>query len=132
MKDITLLIADDDEDIRQVLTRGLGRGRRTLLAGDGAAALELARRHLPDLIILDVNMPGRGGLEVCAELRADPRTRRTPIMMLTGLGTLEQELSGLDCGADDYVAKPFHLAELDARVRALLKRRADHENDARA
>ncbi len=122
MKQPTVLIADDNEGIRRVLVRSLCGGRRTLTAGDGTAALDMARRHLPDLVLLDVNMPGLTGLEVCAELRADASTRHIPILILTGLGAMEQEVAGIDCGADDYLAKPFNLDELNARVRALLRR----------
>jgi DNA-binding response OmpR family regulator len=124
MKEIKLLIVDDNARVREVLERCLGEGRQTLTAGDGAAALDMTRRHLPDLVILDVDMPKRNGYEVCAELRADPKTRDIPILMLTGAGKAAQELAGFESGADDYMTKPFNLNELDARVRALLWRTA--------
>ena len=95
-----------------------------LTAEDGDTALEMARKHMPDLIILDVRMPGRDGYEVCAALRADERTRSIPIMMLTGMGSQEEQLRGLERGADAYMAKPFDLNELHARVRTLLWRKA--------
>lgn len=119
----TLLIADDNPGVRRVLVQMLGSaGMRTVTASNGEQALDGARRFRPDLIILDVRMPGRSGFEVCSELRGDAATSRIPILMLTGLGEAETEYEGIGSGADEYLYKPFRFTELEARVRALLGR----------
>lgn len=117
----TLLIADDNAGVRRVLVQMLAAaGMRTVTADDGNQALDLARRCHPDLIILDVRMPGRDGYQVCLELRESESTRHIPILMLSGLGEFEAEFGRIGTGADDYLAKPFRSVELEARVRALL------------
>jgi DNA-binding response OmpR family regulator len=121
----TLLIADDNAGVRRVLVHMLAAaGMRTVTAHDGIQALDCARRFLPDLIILDVRMPGPDGFEVCAELRRDAATSRIPIMMLTGQGELETEYAGIGSGADGYLFKPVNFNVLEARVRELLGRKA--------
>lgn len=121
----TILIADDNPGVRRVLVQMLGAaGMRTVTAGDGDAALEAARRLRPDLIILDVRMPGRDGLSVCGALREDEATRRIPVMILTGMGESAAQYAGIGSGADDYMGKPFHYPELERRVRGLLARKA--------
>lgn len=121
MNQATVLIADDNAGVRLVLTRCLRAGDRSLLtAEDGDAALEMALLHLPDLIILDVEMPGRDGHQVRSELGARENTRNIPVLMLTGQGELEPERAG--AGAVEYLAKPFNVNELQARVSALLGR----------
>lgn len=116
-----LLIADDDRAIRDSLERALElEGYGVTTAADGVEALAVARREKPDLVLLDVMMPGVDGIGVCRVLRADGD--RTPILMLTALVEVTDRVAGLDAGADDYLAKPFELAELLARVRALLRR----------
>lgn len=123
MSQAKVLIADDNPGVRKVLTQCLGTGDRVLLtAEDGDAALEMARAHHPDLIILDVRMPGRDGYQVCAELRQGESTRSIPILILAGRGEAEREFDGIGCGADAYLAKPFNVNELEACVRALLRR----------
>ncbi len=120
----TLLIADDNPGVRRVLVQMLASsGMRTVTASDGAQALDSARRFHPDLIILDVRMPGRSGIEVCTEMRADATLRETPIMMLTGQGAVETEFEGIGSGADAYLYKPFNYVELEAKVRSLLGRK---------
>lgn len=115
-----VLVVDDDPKITQLLRRTLSiEGYKVQTAESGAAALDLARSHEPDLIILDVLMPGMDGLEVCRRLRANSDT---PILMLTAKDDVSDRVEGLDRGADDYVVKPFALEELLARVRALLRR----------
>jgi len=116
-----ILIAEDDPEIRTALERILtyeGYGVHT--ANDGAAALEGLLSHEPDLVILDVMMPFVDGLEVCRKMRS--RGDRTPILMLTAREETSDRVAGLDAGADDYMAKPFELDELLARIRALLRR----------
>lgn len=117
----TVLLADDDRAIRESLERALMlEGYDVTAAADGVQALSAARRVEPDVVILDVMMPGVDGLGVCRVLRADGM--RTPILMLTARVELNDRVQGLDAGADDYLAKPFELAELLARLRALLRR----------
>jgi DNA-binding response OmpR family regulator len=116
-----ILVVEDERAMRTVLHDCLERqGYRVLLAEDGVAALEIALREHPDLIVLDVMMPRLDGLAVCAELRR--LARPVPVLMLTAKGTVEDRVRGLDVGADDYLVKPFSREELLARVRALLRR----------
>lgn len=116
-----ILVVEDERPMRTVLQDCLERqGYRVLLAEDGAAALELALREQPDLILLDIMMPRLDGLTVCAELRR--LARAVPVLMLTAKGATEDRVRGLDVGADDYLVKPFSREELLARVRALLRR----------
>ena len=118
-----VLIADDNTTVRRILTQFLNVGdRRVLEAADGDAALVLAREHLPDLIILDVRMPGRDGHQVCSELRQQEATRHIPVLMLSGVGALSEEYLGTSNGADDYLSKPFNFHDLESRVNALLGR----------
>jgi len=122
----TILIAEDDQQIREALDRILRfEGYDTVLANDGAAALESFDVHAPDAVLLDVMMPYVDGLSVVRKLR--DRGDRTPILMLTARQETSDRVAGLDAGADDYLAKPFELEELLARVRALL-RRNDHSD----
>ena len=116
-----LLVIDDDPKITQLLRRALTlEGYSVRTAGSGADGLEESRSQQPDLVILDVLMPGLDGIEVCRRLRA---AGDTPILLLTAKDEVEDRVHGLDSGADDYVVKPFALEELLARVRALLRRR---------
>jgi two-component system response regulator MprA len=116
-----ILIVDDDRKITALLRRTLTyEGYIVALASDGAQGLLSARDVPPDLVILDVMMPGMDGLEVCRRLRAGGDV---PILMLTARDEIPDRVAGLDAGADDYLVKPFALEELVARVRALLRRR---------
>ena len=116
----TILIADDDAHIRDVLTFALRKaGMSTVEAGHGLDALEMARSHAPDLIILDINMPHMDGLEVCRKLRADVHI---PILFLSSRDEEIDRILGLELGGDDYVTKPFSPREVVARVNAILKR----------
>src|ERR1700712_5581707 len=126
---IRVLLADDDRAIRESLERALElEGYEVTTAADGVQALTAARRVHHDVIILDVMMPSVDGLGVCRVLRADGV--RTPILMLTARVELTDRVAGLDAGADDYLAKPFELEELLARIRALLRRSQDMAGDA--
>jgi len=117
-----VLIADDNADIVAVLTRLLAaRGYETLTASDGEAALTIARREAPDLILLDWMMPRLDGLEVCRRLKADPHTRGIMVVLVTGRGSVGNRIEGFDAGADDFIPKPFHHPELLARVRSALR-----------
>ena len=116
----TILLADDDEMIVDVLSHQLAReGFTVLTASDGIQALALARTAQPDLVLLDVMMPGMQGWEVCRELR---RESDVPILMLTARGEEMDRVLGLELGADDYIVKPFSFRELLARIRANLRR----------
>lgn len=119
-----ILVVDDDLELLGLVSFALRQaGYLALEATDGTKALEAFNREQPDLIILDVNLPGMSGFEVCRRIREQAAT---PIMMLTVRGSEEDEVKGLDLGADDYLTKPFSPRTLLARVRALL-RRADAE-----
>lgn len=116
-----VLVVEDDPDVRAALTRALSfEGYQVAVAEDGGRALEAILRDPPSVIVLDVMMPFVDGLETCRRLRA--RGDETPILMLTALGDVSDRVDGLDAGADDYLAKPFALEELLARIRALLRR----------
>ncbi|MDJ0385169.1 response regulator transcription factor [Streptomyces sp. G-G2] len=119
-----VLVADDDAAIRRSLERGLRlSGFTVLLAEDGPTALDLAARRTPDVLVLDVSMPGLTGTEVCRTLRA--RGDETPVLMLSALDELADRVAGLQAGADDYLVKPFALEELVLRLLALLRRRPE-------
>lgn len=123
-----LLIAEDDSEIRLALERILGyEGYAIVSVGDGAAALEAIQEERPDAILLDVAMPFVDGITVCRRIR--DRGNRTPVLMLTARHELSDRVEGLDAGADDYLAKPFELEELLARIRALLRRASDPDDD---
>jgi len=118
-----ILVIDDDPKIRTVVRRGLAyEGYRVVEAASGEEGLEKAREHLPDLVVLDIMLPGIDGLEVCRRLRATGD--ELGILMLTARDEVRDRVEGLETGADDYLVKPFSFEELLARVHALLRRRA--------
>src|SRR5579859_195485 len=119
-----LMIAEDDRALAMFLTRGMeADGHRVRCAMDGAEAVEIFREEMPDLTILDLNLPIRDGEQVLAEIRAiDPQL---PIMVLTGRQEVDTRIRCLDLGADDLMVKPFSLHELRARCRALLRRKRE-------
>jgi DNA-binding response OmpR family regulator len=118
-----VLLAEDDTAIAEPLSRALHReGYEVVVVGDGHRALDVASAGGSDLLVLDLGLPGLDGLDVCRRLRAAGRT--IPVLMLTARADEVDFVVGLDAGADDYVAKPFRLAELLARIRALLRRQA--------
>jgi two-component system phosphate regulon response regulator PhoB len=122
----TILIIDDEKDLVELVRYNLveKEGYDVISANDGPSGLEIAQRHKVDLIVLDLMMPGMDGLEVCRRLRADARTGRIPLIMLTAKATEADRIVGLELGADDYVTKPFSPRELVARVKAILRRTA--------
>ena len=116
----TVLVVDDEPIVREVVVRYLSReGHRTLEAADGAAARSAIERSEPDLVVLDVMLPGTDGLELCRWIRS---TSELPVIMLTARGEEADRIVGLELGADDYVTKPFSPRELAARVRTVLRR----------
>jgi len=125
MNTASILIVDDEPQIRRVLRSTLTfRGYELVEAASGEEAVELARKTKPDLILLDVNLPGISGIETCRELR---RFTAAPIIMLTVRNGERDKVAALDAGADDYVTKPFGIEELLARVRASLRRHSTAE-----
>src|SRR5258708_16820476 len=127
----TVVIADDDRRLRALLIWTLEMGQyRVLAAVDGLDALAQAREHQPDLFVLDVGMPGMNGIDVCRQLRSEQVI--APILMLTGFGSEEDKVAGLEAGADDYQTKPFGTKELLARVNALLRRSNVYAGDGSA
>ena len=119
-----ILVIEDDPDIALSLRLKLERdgGFEVVTAHDGAAGLKLALDRPPDLVLLDVNLPGMDGFEVCRHLRKEPATAATPVIMLTARIGESDRVAGLDLGADDYITKPFSPKEALARVRAVLRR----------
>lgn len=124
-----IVIAEDDDAIAHMVNMSLGdAGFLCLRARDGDEALKLVKAHDPDLLVLDVMMPRVDGLEVARRLKADVMWSRTPILMLTALATTDDQVAGLEAGADAYMSKPFDLREMGARVKALI-RAARRERD---
>ena len=121
MRQLKILAIDDDSNVTDFLRRGLYyEGYAVEVANSGQDGLDLARGRTPDLVVLDVMMPGMDGLEVCRRLKAGGDV---PILMLTGRDAVADRVEGLETGADDYLVKPFAVEELLARIRALLRRR---------
>ena len=120
---VTVLVIDDAENIVEFIKLGLKyEGFEVEVASNGPDGLVTAQRINPDLVILDLMLPGMDGLEVCRQLRSNPVTRDVPILMLTAKDEIRDRITGLDVGADDYVTKPFSFEELLARMHAVLRR----------
>jgi len=118
----TILVIDDEEHILQMLRMNMKtQGYECLTAMSGEEGLDLAHRDSPDLIILDVMMPGIDGVETCRRLKEDPRTKRIPVLMLSAKSQGQDKINGLLGGADDYITKPFSLQELFLRIKASLR-----------
>jgi putative two-component system response regulator len=128
-----ILVVDDQSQNVEVIRRLMTRlGYDVVTASDGESALESVERDRPDLVLLDVNMPGIDGVEVCRRLKTDPKTRLIPVVLITALTSSEDRVRGINAGADDFLAKPPVIAELEARVRSLtrLKRYTDELDSA--
>ena len=118
-----ILVADDEQDLVWAVQYSLGdAGYEVYAAYDGAEAFSLAQRERPDLVILDISMPRLDGYQVCRRMRQEPSLAAVPILFLSARTSVEDRVTGLDGGGDDYLTKPFDLRELRARVRALLRR----------
>jgi len=127
-----VLVVEDEQDIAGLIKHALERegGFFIEIAGSGDMALKRVAEEVPDLVLLDLNLPVLNGVEVCRIMRGRPETARVPIIMVTARSTESDRITGLDIGADDYITKPFSLRELAARVRAVLRRRAGDGRDA--
>jgi len=125
MKKATILVIDDEKDLIELVRYNLEKdGFDVIAATDGQSGLDVVKKHRPDLVVLDLMMPGVDGLQICKQLRADPRTDRIPVIMLTAKATEADRIVGLELGADDYITKPFSPREVVARVKAVLRRSA--------
>jgi DNA-binding response OmpR family regulator len=119
----TILVIDDDELVSRTLQRALKMyGYHVMVANSGTEGLQLARRHRPDLFILDIMMPGADGYQVCRQIRGDPLLKELPVLFLTAKAKDEDKIEGFRAGADDYLSKPFNMEELQLRVKAILRR----------
>ena len=126
----TILIVEDDPDIQELVAYNLERaGHRTLGVTSAEAALGAVNQSLPDLVLIDWMLPAMSGIELARSLRSNRRTADIPLIMLTARGAEEDKLTGLDLGADDYMTKPFSPRELNARIKAVLRRRAPQTTD---
>lgn len=119
----TILIIEDEKDLAELVAFNLGKeGYRPLIALDGASGLESARSSSPDLVLLDLMLPGMTGTEVCKTLKGNPKTASIPVILLTAKGEEIDRVVGFEIGADDYVVKPFSTRELLLRIKAVLRR----------
>ena len=128
-----VIVVEDEGDIREVLCYNLARqGYEAVGIDNGREAVGMIRRERPDLVLLDLMLPGLDGLTVCRVLKENPETRAIPIIMVTAKGEESDIVAGLELGADDYIAKPFGTRELLARVKAVLRRGQEGEKEAKA
>lgn len=126
----TILVVEDEPAIQELIACNLElAGHRTLRAENAEQALDMVRSELPDLVVLDWMLPGMSGVDLARRLRAERRTHEVPVIMLTARADEQDKLLGLDAGADDYLTKPFSPRELNARVKAVLRRRAPQMTD---
>ena len=125
-----VLIVEDEKDLADLMQFNLRQaGFETAAARDGEEALALVRHRTPDLVLLDLMLPGVPGTEVCRQLKSSPRTKQVPVIMVTARGEEVDRVVGFELGADDFVTKPFSMRELVLRVRAVLRRGANGEPD---
>jgi two-component system phosphate regulon response regulator PhoB len=126
----TILIVEDESDIQELIAYNLGAaGHEAVRAGDAEQALDIVREALPHLIVIDWMLPGMSGIELARALKASKRTADIPLIMVTARASEQDKLIALDIGADDYMTKPFSPRELNARVKAVLRRRAPQVTD---
>lgn len=125
----SILVIEDDDIVSQTIEHCLRRENfRVILARNGVEGLQLVRRHIPDLVVLDIIMPGMDGLSVCREMRADALVSDVPVLILTARTKDEDKVKGFLAGADDYLSKPFNIEEFILRVRAILRRTESHHS----
>ena len=130
MEPISILVVEDDEIVAKTIERVLrGDEFKVSVANSGVEGLQLARRNVPKLVILDVIMPGMDGYTVCREMRIDPLLENVPILFLTAKAKDEDKIVGFKAGADDYLGKPFNIDELLLRIRAILRRTRRNEQN---
>ncbi len=123
MRKATILVIDDEDDFQYIIRQMLEPlGYEVHPAADGLAGLEMMRRRRPDLLLLDINLPFKNGYDVCRDLREDPLLADIPVIMMTIRNRDEEIIRGLDCGADDYLTKPFESAVLAAKIARLLQK----------
>jgi DNA-binding response OmpR family regulator len=123
MAESTILMIEDDEIVTRTIERAMrGKEYRLIIARSGVEGLKMCRSITPDLVLLDVIMPGMDGYTVCREIRNDPITKQTPVILITAKVKDEDKATGFNAGADDYICKPFNLDELFLRIRAVLRR----------
>jgi two-component system phosphate regulon response regulator PhoB len=128
----TILVVEDEPAIQELIAYNLRQaGHEPMRADSAEQALDLVRNALPDLVLLDWMLPGQSGIEFAKRMKADKRTREVPIIMLTARAEEHDKLLGLETGADDYITKPFSPRELNARIKAVLRRRAPEATDDR-
>ncbi|MFO0483548.1 MAG: phosphate regulon transcriptional regulator PhoB [bacterium] len=128
----TILVVEDEPAIQELIAYNLRQaGHEPMRADTAEQALDLVRNALPDLVLLDWMLPGQSGIEFAKRMKADRRTREVPIIMLTARAEEHDKLLGLETGADDYITKPFSPRELNARIKAVLRRRAPEATDDR-
>ncbi len=128
-----ILVIEDETNIQELLKYNLEKsGYKVTVMENGADGLEEAMENVPDLILLDLMLPGMDGLEVCKRLRMEKKTKKVPILMLTAKSEELDKILGLELGADDYITKPFSIKELTARIRATLRRIGEDKADAAA
>jgi len=124
-----ILIIEDDKDIRDLISFNLSKnGYKTILSKDGEKGIEKAKNEKPDLVLLDLMLPGIHGLDVCKILKTDSSLNKLSIIMLTALGQEEDIIKGLEAGADDYITKPFSFKILFARIKSVLRRKKTKES----
>jgi len=129
----TILVIDDDELVSRTLQRALKLYEyQVMVANSGTEGLHVARRHRPDLLVLDVVMPGTDGYQVCRQVRGDPILKNVPILFLTAKSKDEDKIEGFRAGGDDYLAKPFNMQELQLRIRAILRRSVIFEEEVQS
>src|SRR5919106_5612279 len=126
----TILIVEDEADIQELIAYNLEKaGHDAVRAANAEQALDIVRDALPHLIVIDWMLPGMSGIELARWLRANKRTEAIPLIMVTARGAEQDKLAGLEIGADDYMTKPFSPRELNARIKAVLRRRAPQATD---
>lgn len=126
-----ILVVDDEEDIIKLIKNVLERAQYTVLYEYGSeSALQRVTTNPPDLILLDLNLPGIGGMELCRIIKNNPETKHIPIIILSMKSTSEDKIAGLKYGADDYITKPFHSGELLARIEAVLRRTRSNQEES--